>query len=76
MEKDLFFWEEQVFLVRPTGFEPATFGVGVQRSIQLSYGREFLISITNESPSVKPLGEKKYFFEKIVKKIDNFIKIL
>ena len=29
-------------LVRPGGFEPLAFGVGVQRSIQLSYDRTFM----------------------------------
>ena len=32
---------EALFLVRPTGFEPAAYRVGVCHSIQLSYGRVF-----------------------------------
>ena len=68
-----------VFLVRPTGFEPAAYRVGVCHSIQLSYGRIWsrgrlsplrLIYYTIFFGNVKKKTAQKT--KKIVKKVDKF----
>ena len=68
-----------VFLVRPTGFEPAAYRVGVCHSIQLSYGRICsrgrlsplrLIYYTIFFGNVKKKTAQKT--KKIVKKVDKF----
>ena len=41
-------------MVRPAGFEPAAFGFGGQRSIQLSYGRKPMIRILVRSEGLEP----------------------
>ena len=66
-------------MVRPTGFEPAAYRVGVCHSIQLSYGRIFGFgrrAVNRVSIATFPTSVKLKFSSKIVKKIDNFSFIL
>lgn len=44
----------------PGGFEPLAFGVGVQRSIQLSYGYIFGFSRHADTPERLPRNVNKY----------------
>ena len=70
-------WHLNLFvnLVRPTGFEPAAYRVGVCHSIQLSYGRVYALvghstlGIIAVLPAdVKPFS-KKFFAERLLKKL-------
>ena len=66
-------------LVRPTGFEPAAYRVGVCHSIQLSYGRIFGCRCTSSlgiiavlPTDVKPFW-KNFFAERLLKKLTTIV---
>ena len=66
-----------VNMVRPTGFEPAAYRVGVCHSIQLSYGRIFcFISLQPHYYTTFPAQSKENFSLHFVKKVDNFAYLL
>ena len=54
-------YEQAAFLVRPMRFERTAFGVGVQRSIQLSYGRGYKKYYTIYCPVCKALSSVFFF---------------
>ena len=55
-------YEQAAFLVRPMRFERTAFGVGVQRSIQLSYGRGYKKYYTSFPPVCKAPSAGFFFF--------------
>ena len=57
-----FLTKQRVFLVRPMRFERTAFGVGVQRSIQLSYGRGYKKYYTSFPPVCKAPSAGFFFF--------------
>ncbi len=44
-----------ILLVRPAGFEPATYGFEVRRSIQLSYGRREMKIVVGRAMGLEPM---------------------
>lgn len=53
---------KRLFVVRPMRFERTAFGVGVQRSIQLSYGRGYKKYYTSFSAVCKASASGFFFF--------------
>ena len=74
--KAMGFWRR---VVRPTGFEPAAYRVGVCHSIQLSYGRILGCRCTSSlgiiavlPTDVKPFW-KNFFAERLLKKLTTIV---
>ncbi len=61
LEKAACSYEQATFMVRPMRFERTAFGVGVQRSIQLSYGRGYERYYTISCPVCKAFSSVFFF---------------
>ena len=53
IQKDRYAKHSGLFVVRPTGFEPAAFRVGAERSIQLSYGRTSMKTVRRRISAIQ-----------------------